>query len=411
LGKEQKKPAVGATGFTSDQRAWADFRSQIPDSEWEGIVTRREAILSLGGLGGASLAAKRCSADGAEALPSFWKSRLGDVDFALRHVRKGRVRLLAKSPGQRNIHLVTYGDRDNLASTANYNSACGGNDPASYRRKDGKQKPVVFLLGPVHGGELEGIVGLNNLLGVAETGEDLRGRKWPDLAVNLGRCRVLVVPVGNPDGRARCPVDSWVGADEHTYERIGTGTRPDGTNYVWPMVKRFHPMRGAVVGVLGAYFNDDGVNLMHDEWFEPMAEETRAYLRLTREEAPDFIVILHSHESRPSVEPTAYVPRTVKETIRAFADRLYQRYRSAGLPAREAGPEVQDDGVAFPPPAFNLASALHHTCGGVAFIHECTAGARYHSVPEVTHEQILDFEMLLYDELFQFAVEHSVRWV
>src|SRR5207248_562874 len=85
--------------------------------------------------------------------------------------------------------------------------------------------------------------------------------------------------------------------------------------------------------------------------------------------------------------------------------------RAIGLPARQAGPEVQEDGVAFPPPAFNLASALHHTCGEVAFIHECTGGARYDSAPEVTHEQILDFQMLLYDELVQFAVERSVRWV
>jgi hypothetical protein len=374
-------------------------------------VTRREALYSLGGLGGAALVAKSKLNDGTEGLPTFWKSRLSDVDFALGQVKKGHVLPLAKSAGRRNLHLVTYGKKDGLASTANYSSASGGNDPASYRRKDGKQKPVVFMLGPVHGGEFEGVVGLNNLVCVAETGQDLRGRKWPDLAANLGRCRLLIVPVGNPDGRARCSVDSWVGADSKTYERIGMGTRPDGTNYVWPMVKRFHPMRGAVVGKLGAYFNDDGVNLMHDEWFEPMAEETRAFQRLAREEAPDFIVILHSHESLPSVEPTAYVPRTVKETIRAFADRLYARYRAVGLPARTSGPEVQEDGVAFPPPSFNLASALHHACGGVAFIHECTAGAKYESVPQVTHEQILDFQMLLYDELFRFALERPVSWV
>jgi hypothetical protein len=374
-------------------------------------MTRREALFSLGAVGGAGLITKSDSANGPEGLPSFWKSRLADVDFALSQVTKGRVSLLAKSAGQRSLHLISYGQKDDLASTANYNSACGGESPASYRRKDGKQKPVVFLLGPVHGGEIEGVVGLNNLIHVAENGQDLQGRKWPQLAANLDRCRVLIVPVGNPDGRVRCLADSWVGADEHTYERICMGTRPDGTDYVWPLVKRYHPMQGAAVGTLGAYFNDAGVNLMHDEWFQPMAEETRAFLRLAREEAPDFIVSLHSHESSPSVEPTAYVPRTVKETIRAFADRLYARYRAAGLPAREAGPEVQEDGVTLPPPSFNLASALHHACGGAAFIHECTAGARYKSAPEVTHEQILDLEMVLYDELLQFAVERPVRWV
>jgi hypothetical protein len=178
-------------------------------------MTRREVLFSLGGLGGAGFLTKGDFANGAEGLPSFWKSRLADVDFTLSRVKKGRVSLLPKSAGQRDLHLVFYGQKDSLESTANYNSACGGEDPASYLRKDGKQRPVVFLLGPVHGGEIEGVVGLNNLIHVAETGQ-VGGRKWPRLEANLGRCRVLIVPVGNPDGRARCPVDSWVGADEHT---------------------------------------------------------------------------------------------------------------------------------------------------------------------------------------------------
>ena len=334
-------------------------------------MTRREVLFCLRGLGGATLLTRESFAGRTDLLPSFWKSCLADVDRAMKQAKKGHVRLLAKSAGQRDIYLVTYGQKDNLASTANYNSACGGKDPASYRRKDGKQKPVVFLLGPVHGQEIEGVVGLMNLLAVAETGQDLYGREWPDLA--------------------------------------GMGTRADGTNYVWPMVKRFHPMQGARVGELGSYFNDHGINLMHDDWFEPMAAETQAYLRLAQDEAPDFIVSLHSHNSRPSVEPTAYVPRTVKETIRTFANRLYARYRTAGLPAREGGPEPEEDGATFPPPSFNLASALHHACGGAAFVHECPSGVK--EGPPVTHEQILAIKMLLYEELFQFAVQRPVRWL
>jgi hypothetical protein len=37
---------------------------------------------------------------------------------------------------------------------------------------------------------------------------------------------------------------------------------------------------------------------MHDEWFEPMAPETKAFFKLAREEAPDYIVSLHSHGRR-----------------------------------------------------------------------------------------------------------------
>ena len=141
-----------------------------------------------------------------------------------------------------------------------------------------------------------------------------------------------------------------------------------------------------------------------------MARETAAFLRLAREEAPDFIVSLHSHAVPPSIEPTAYVPWTVKQTMQAFGDRLQKRYAEAGLPHRPGGPKPAEDGMKFPPPSFNLASALHHACGGVAFVHETCCGVRTPPYPKVSHEQLLDIQMLLYDELFRFAVENPVNW-
>jgi hypothetical protein len=358
----------------------------------------------------ALLAARGASLAQPAPPPEFYKSRLADVDAAVKQVKKGTARVLATSAGKRDIHLVTYGAAADLNSRANYNSACGGVDPASYARKNGQQSPVVFLLGPVHGGELEGIVGLVNLLAVAETGKDLRGKEWKELAGNLARCRVLIVPSGNPDGRARCKYDSWVGETLATYEPIEMGVQPDGKSYKWPGVKRVHPMRPGDYKSLGTYFNDDGVNLMHDEWFDPMASETRAFLKLARAEAPDFIVSLHSHASAPSVEPTAYVPFTVKQTIKEFADGLYKRYAAAGLPARKAGPEPKEDGKTFPPPSFNLCSALHHASGATSFVYECCLGLHTDPYPRAAHEQILDLQMLLYDELFRYAVEHHVKW-
>ena len=343
-------------------------------------------------------------------LPVFWKSRVSDVEAAVKEVKKGQASVLARTPGGRDVHLVAYGAKDARRGAANYNSAAGGNDPASYAAKDGTQKPVVLLLGPVHGQEVEGVAGLVNLLAVAETGRDLRGREWKELSENLAKCRVLVVPCGNPDGRARCPQDSWVGADPDLHERVGMGVKPDGTNHSWPGVKQIHPMRGPQVKELGAYWNEGAVNLMHDEWFDPMAPETRAFFRLAREEAPDYIVSLHSHGSAPAVLPTNYVPRTMKETLKALGDRVQKRYADAGVPHRAGGPAVEEDGVKFPPPSFNLTSALHHATGAVSFVHETCTGVKHDRLPKATHEQLLDIQLLLYDELLRFAVERPVSW-
>ena len=260
-------------------------------------MNRREAVATMGALTVSGV--MRAKADEAES-PTFWKGRLADVEAAVKAVRKGETRVLTRSAGRRNVYLVTYGKRQFRQATANFNSACAGRDPSAYARKNGKQSPVVFLLGPVHGGELEGIVGLVNLLSIAEHGKDYRNRPWRRLSENLAKCRTLIVPLGNPDGRARFPLDSSVGHALDHRQAFEMGVRPDGTAYSWPAVKRIHPMRGPAVGRLGAYFNDDGVNLMHDEWFEPMAPETKAFFQLARQEAPDFIISLHSHASRPS---------------------------------------------------------------------------------------------------------------
>src|SRR5262245_50790393 len=188
-------------------------------------MKRREALSLMGGLALSTPAVVEDKPEQA-ALPAFWKSRLPDVDAAVAEVKRGRARVLAKSAGGRNIHLVAYGEKQEPNSSANYNSACGGNDPGSYAHKDGRQKPVIFLLGPVHGQEIEGVAGLVNLIRVAETGRDWRDREWKRLAENLSQCRVLIVPSGNPDGRARCSYDSWVGEDLETHERVGMGVKP-----------------------------------------------------------------------------------------------------------------------------------------------------------------------------------------
>jgi len=340
--------------------------------------------------------------------PNFWKGRVADVQEAVEKVSRGKVEVIASSPGGRNIYLVSYGERDDFASQANYNSACGARDPSYYAHKTDATKPVIFFVGPVHGQETEGIAGLVNLINVAETGKDLRGKSWKMLADNLSKCRMLIIPCGNPDGRERCPLDSFVGISKTTMAHYGQGSSKDGTDYGWPGAKRRHPMVDDV-GFLGAYFNDDGINMMHDEFFNPMAEETKAIMKVAQDEAPDYIPVLHSHGSSPAVLQASYVPRYIKDKIRAFSHQLADRYESEELPNQRLR-EPSEDGKKYPPPTFNLISALHHVCGGMSFTFECSHGLKESVYAQVSHDQILDIQLLLYDELLKFALANPVRW-
>jgi len=336
-------------------------------------------------------------------IPAFWKGRVEDIDAAVKAVRRGQVEIIARSPGGRPVYRVAYGERVAFPWQANYSSATGAGDPAYFARKGADAPPVVYIVGPPHGHEVEGMMGLVNLLHVAETGEDLRGKAWPTLRERLDRCRALIVPVSNPDGRARCVYDSFHGIPVDEMARIGQGTRKDGTNYGWPGAKQVHPMKGDV-GLLGAYFNDDGINLMHDDFFAPMAAETKAVLGVARDEAPDFILNLHSHGAGPQVLRTAYAPRYQKEIIARFAERLMARYKALELPTTRI-PEPVEEGPKYPPPSFNLTSALHHVCGGVSLLFECPHGLKEEQYAQVTLDQILDLQLLLYEELYGFALD------
>jgi hypothetical protein len=342
-------------------------------------------------------------------LPAFYTSTLGHIEQELKEVKRGEVRVVAESPGGLPVYAVYYGDKEDFHSQANYNSAVAARDPVYYARKDSSSKPVLFFLGPVHGQEVEGIVGLVNLIHVAETGRDHRGEKWESLRSKLDQCRIIIVPCGNPDGRKRCPYDSFVGLPVEIMTKYGQGTRLDGTSWGWPMAKSLHPMKGNVL-ILGAYFNDDGINMMHDDWFSPMAEETKAILDIARSEAPDLTVSLHSHHHKARILPAAYVPWYLKLEIDSLTRQVNARYEKEGLPSFPADwfPEPGVEDPSYPPrTSLNLIPVLHHLSGTMAFTFECSHGTIRRGEQEhtVTYGEILDIQLQLYDEMLNYILE------
>ncbi len=347
-------------------------------------------------------------------LPSFYKSTLSDLEAELNSIKKGKKEVIATSPGGLPLYAVYYGEKEDFQSQANYNSAVAALNPAYYAKKGHGTKAVVYFLGPVHGHEVEGLVGLINLIHVAETGRDHRGKEWGRLKELLDQCRVIIVPCGNPDGRKRCPYDSFTGIPTEIMTKYGQGTRTDGSSWGWPQAKSLHPMEGNV-GILGAYFNDNGINLMHDDFFSPMADETKAIMGIARAEAPDMTVSLHSMEEESRILHASYEPWFMKQRIEQLARQLNQRFREEGLPCypdnQMGEPSVEDK--EFPPQeSFNLISALHHISGTMAFTFECSHGCVSDQRPEpiVSYADILDTQLILYEEMLEYVMDNRLYW-
>ncbi len=334
------------------------------------------------------------------SLPDFWIGDVKGLAWRFEHLEHGSLTTLATTPGGRPILMVAFGDKETVAHRANFNSAIGGQKPAAYMDKAARKKPVLLFIGPVHGQEVEGLTGLVNLIQIMETGKDLRGRSQEKLRRLGDQCRLLIIPAGNPDGTARFEPRALQGMGDDDVRFWGQGTWTDDTFCDWPQCKQYHPMAGGKVRFLGCYFDDAGVNPMHDEWFAPMGPESAAFLKVAREEGPDLAVSLHSHETKPAVYRPAYTPVEIQQDIRSLAQECYALLSQRQLPFGGLF-EIRPEGGKNPE-SFNLTSALYHVSGAGSFTFECSHGVRGNV--EVTLDQILDIQLSLYEAMLQHEI-------
>jgi hypothetical protein len=338
-------------------------------------------------------------------LPGFWIGDMASCQRRIRHLKAGTLTIMERSPGRRPLHLIEFGQPEHWVSRANFNSAIGAREPSAYCDKSARQRPVIFFLGPVHGHEVEGLTGLINLIHIMETGRDLRGHDQSKLQALGQRCRLLIMPTGNPDGVARFAPHALQGMTGDDLRFWGQGTWSDNTFCGWPQSKRQHPMVGANVGFLGCYFNNKGINPMHDEFFQPMSGEAPAILRVAKESAPDLVVSLHSHENRPAVLRPAYVPFEVQSDVRGLAQLCYRLLEQRQLPHDQ--PFALEATRGEHPDPFNLTSALYHISGAISFTFECPHGLSDTTSCPVSFDQILDIQLTLYEAMIQFALDQK----
>jgi hypothetical protein len=182
----------------------------------------------------------------------------------------------------------------------------------------------------------------------------------------------------------------------------GQGTWSDDTLCGWPECKRQHPMMGDNCGFLGCYYNDAGINPMHDEFLAPMGPEAPAILKVALEEGPDLAVSLHSHQAAPAVLRPAYVTTEAQEAVAALAEQYYELLEARGLP-HGGVPGVAPEGGEHPAP-FNLTSALYHISGATSFTFECPHGVTGEKACQVSCEQIVDIQLALYEAMMRFGL-------
>jgi len=288
--------------------------------------------------------------------------------------------------------MVTYGPKQDFARTANYNSACGAKDPTYYANKEGK-KNVVLLVGGTHATEFEGISALINLIKLIETGSDYLGNAY-DFANDID-ARLIIIPIFNVDGRARQPVDTLLGLENHKSRSYTLAEWKDGTVCSWPECKAHHPLDFDKMAHVGGYYNDAGVNFMHDDFFGEMQPETRALLGLVGEEAPDFTLLLHSGGDMASTPlQLSYVPMYIKEKIMELSIKVKVAADARGL--RAGVDNLNDLRCAYPTQSFNLTCAIHHMCGGMATTYESESVAS-----EAMYERIMRMHYTLFEETFK----------
>mgnify|MGYP005764463489 CR=1 FL=1 len=315
----------------------------------------------------------------ASNIPAFWKATTREVnDFLQNYVRKGRYEFLGESAGGRPIYAVTYGSPRQGKGTTTYSGASSINKIATFRGPESYKKVYMAIAG-VHGFELEGIVGIVNLISVFETGKDLTGKAWPEIESMLDSLdRIVLVPICNPDGRDRVPIrmEKFRGSAPDAYlvhEYLNTGGLDGGKLIGWPACKEYIPLDFTQCEFPGSYPNDNGYNIMHDDFFGKMQPETRILCDLAKREKPDVLLNMHTGVSRDD-----YFIEVCRPCVGAYSpllERVWEDFyrtvhtdltlgslRKTNDLKRETTPKTRHIGTGD----MNLTSVLSFHCGALA---------------------------------------------
>lgn len=356
-------------------------------------------------------------------IPAFWLSTVDEVNNFLRNrVHKGQVKIIGTSAGGRPIRAVFYGKPRHGNGTTTFSGSLGFRNVAAYRGPD-HSKTVYLGMAAIHGGEFEGIVGIVNLISVIETGKDLRGKEWPKITAAMADIdRLILIPIMNPDGRARIPLrmELYRGTSNTVDEYLNTGGKLDGTLIGWPQVKEFIPLDFKTTSFPGGYPNDAGVNIQHDDFLGKIQPETKALFDLVAREKPDLILNMHSGAPPKNYFISMYRPLG-EPVLRPIFDSLYKSIMTAltlqGL-KRTRDVKIESDPKSASRGVYNIDGALDFHCGALSVVVESPEYSFSDTNPDgkivrQTPDMLVDASLICHQEAIKFLLETGGRskWI
>ena len=336
-----------------------------------------------------------------KSSPAYWITSNQDVEKYLnKNAVKGKVFVGGKSAGGRDILAYEYGRKEPLALSTTLSSACAAGHPEAFLQPSARKKPVLMIYSTIHGAEVEGCAALMNLINIIEHQCDLCGREQHELSSVLDNYRLIIVPLAQPDGRERVKVDSFVGESLEVFKYYAHGAWRNGSFVQYPEHKMILPLPAKGIKYLGGYFNDNRVNIQHDDFFGKTQPETRALLELARNEIPDCILSCHSCEADPGFgAPDAYI----SENCRALQSQVAGVVTSAQL---AAGLRVFPRSNLNMHNYFYLQDILHMATGALPLLYEFPHGTRNASF---TYQEIIDLGLTLFEELVHYGLYYKFQ--
>ena len=339
--------------------------------------------------------------------PEWWPSSPERVSRFLRSLDRVTVSKIGRSAGGRSIVAAAWGDREDLPArtSASLASAIAGGSSSAFYGEGDRRRPVLVIVGAAHGTEIEGTVAALNFLNVLETGEDLRGKPWPRMAQEGRKLRVVVIPFLNIDGRCRYSERlHFIGVDPDPYCAMSQGNWKNGKKLTWPTSKLHFPIPvDEVEQPLGSYYNDNGYNLVYDAGFGGECQpETRALVKLLRDEMPDGVILSHSNNGSLVEAPSSFIPRHFRQRQIQIDGVVASRCRREG--AKKFAISTRVDGYAGQ--VFYQTDLAYHCCGALPLLVEFPCG--YQNFPD-NHDEILDIGMYVLEEVAAFGAGYGFR--